>query len=516
MIAAASLFVASCDKSDDPETPQPKIITGSEHLGRGYDASQHYAMEVDVKSPVLDLSLLSKHVDTQKPLFTQTYTTYGSNLTDYVNKLMQKCVLNGKGWGFSASVKESFTDNTTSTLENSFYTSRHTKEMAVYRIFSDVTIEQMKSWRSASFLNNIQNQSAEELVKMYGTHVITGYTLGGTIEISITALNSTVTNEQDFALIANVGYQNVTGKIDGSLDLNKYNKLMSKIENYSIKFLSRGGSSSAVDIQGKDTKYDEWDKSLEEGKNQVLVEFTPGGLIPLSMFVDNPTLAQEIDEVIAQRMKMIDQKSGYLPIQVYLRRIDSSNYKDSNGYCKWKFCTGAKQGQPDLPGQEDVSYIMDTYNIKVANFLPDDYLVTDAGNCTWTGTQPYIDFKDGTIGAHDTDNQKAAVSKGELHTKQFKVHGWEVNTMSVFVDDLVQYNSGSANDEMGSLKVDLAFNPATKTWTYTDGNNNTVEVFDRNIQGAKHDIVLTGYSKRSSHSGESVQFIFEYEWKEWK
>lgn len=519
LMAVAAIMLAGCVKeefSEDPTpAPVPGIVEGMEHLGRGYDASQHYAFEKDIKAPVLDLESLSGCIDTQKPLFTQNYTTYGSDLTKYVNNLVQKCVMNGKGWGFTASVKESFTDNTSSTLENSFYTSRHTKEMIIFRIFSDVTIEQLKSRRSEAFLRNMQTQTAESLVEMYGTHVITGYSLGGTIEISITALNSTLTKEEDFSLIANVGYQNVTGNIDGSLDLKKYDELMSKVDNFSQKFLSRGGSSSAVDVQGKNTKYNEWDKSLDDPQNQVLVEFTQDGLVPLSKFVDDPVLAQEIDAAIDNRMKKIDQKSGYRPIQVYLKKIDSGNYYDSNGYCKWKFWIEAKQGQPDQPGNEDHSYILDTYGMKIPNFLTDDYLVTDAGNCTWDGTRPYIDFKEGKIGAHDVKNQQSAISRGEPHTKEFKVNGWEVNKMSISVNDLVQYNAGSSNDEMGSLKAELSYDPATDAWSYVDGENNTVKVYDRNITGTgiNNEIVLTGYSTKSGHRGEFVRFIFEYEWK---
>ena len=513
LFAAAILMTAGCS---EPEETQPvEVIKGSEHLGRGYDASEHYASEVDIKSPVLDLSSLSKFVDIQKPLVTQTYTTYGSDLTSYVDKMVQKCVLDGKGWGFTASVKESFTENTSTTLENSFYTSRHTKEMVVYRLFSEVTLEQMKSWRSATFLNNIQNKTAESLVNMYGTHVVTGYVLGGTIEISLTALKSSISSVQDFEFMAKMGYQNAIGKVGGSaeLELAKYNEMVSKAENYSQKIIYRGGASGSVSEQGQDTKYAEWDRSLEDPKYQIMVEFTKDGLLPLSLFVDDPALAKEIDAVIAKKMKQIEQKSGYMPVQVYLRRIDSSGYWDSNGFCKWKFTTGAKLNQPNRPGQEQIGYMMDTYGKHGDRFLPDDYLITDAKNSDWTGSIPYIDFKEGVIGAHGTDNQKAAISRGEPRTQELKVHSWDANTLTVFVNDLIQYNAGSSNDDMGSLNVALSFNQADSTWTYNDSGNNPVKVYDRNVRGKNHDITITGYSNKSNHRGEYVKFIFEYEWK---
>ena len=94
LMAVAAIMLAGCSKeefSEDPTpAPVPGIVEGMEHLGRGYDASQHYAFEKDIKAAVLDLKSLSGCIDTQKPLFTQNYTTYGSDLTKYVNNLVQK------------------------------------------------------------------------------------------------------------------------------------------------------------------------------------------------------------------------------------------------------------------------------------------------------------------------------------------------------------------------------------------------------------------------------------------
>lgn len=520
LMAMAAIMMVGCSKEEFSEEPTPTPVSDLEctYLGRGYNSAAHYAVDEDVMSPVLSLDLLAAkgYIDTPiRLLATKSYFTFGKDLAQYESRMSECCSLEGNGWGFKASLKESFSTDAINTKENSFCTARYSKEMVTYRIFTNITVNKLKECLSERFKNDLTSMSVKELLDAYGTHVIVGYTMGGKLEFSISAMNENNVSEDDFKLYASAGYSNKIGGVSGSADIEKYNKFKNEAKNITEIFQCRGGQSGEIKFEGdadaRRAIYNEWDKSLNDKENQVLIQFPSEyrGLIPLNKLIDDPSLSKEVADSINKRlMNPIEQSSGIRKLKIFFKEIDTRGYNDSNGFCRWKF-TMTAQPVPGGVGREQ-SVLFNTYSADVT--VPGGglggELITDSGNCGWSGTRAGIDFKNGRYGAHDQDAQRKALAWGEPVSREYKLYRCEDNTVQLQVKNLLQYNKGTSNDNMADINVNLTCQRNSDCWKYYKGTTE-MSVYDRN--SGENNIELIGSSTK--HSGEYVKFLLELEWK---
>ncbi len=522
IVAVIAITMVGC-KKQEPNSDDEKIVVEDTYkfLGRGYDATAHYAMEADVKAPVLSQTLLDEagYVDkVQTPLVMISYNTFGKNLKEYEDKVSQTLKIGGEGWGFKGSLSDSFTDDAISTEENSFYTSRYSKEMKSYKILSNATTDKLVSCLNSTFKNDISSgkYTAEQIVDMYGTHVIAGFSMGGRLEFCISAMNETNLDEHTFKMMADLGYKNTVGEISGSDEFEKYKKFKTESKNFTEKFYCRGGKSSEIKFEGdesaKKASYNEWDASLDDENNQVLVEFAKDrGLIPLYEFISDATLSAQVKEVVQNRLnEPISQSSGYRKFKLYFKRVDVKHYYDANGYLKWHLTMTV---QPESEKEVCYLYNTETRNVNVpGGGLSNGCLYMDSGDCSSSGTYPGIDFKTGKTGAKNKDEQKEAVSKGEPSTKEFRLNRWTTNNVKIKITNLKQDNFLGGHDRLDDINLTVTCQPGSDTWTYYKGNELT-EVFDRSNTNENTEIFLVGSSKKDNHVGEYAQFILEYEWQ---
>ena len=522
LMAMAAIMMVGCSKEEFSEepTPTPTPVSDLEctYLGRGYNSAAHYAVDEDVMSPVLSLELLAANDYIDDPirlLATKSYFTFGKDLAAYEHNLAQSCSLEGNGWGFKASLKESFSSDAINTKENSFCTARYSKEMVTYRIFTNITVNKLKECLSERFKNDLTSMSVKELLDAYGTHVIVGYTMGGKLEFSISAINETNISEDDFKLYASAGYSNKIGGASGENEIKKYNKFKSEAKNLTEIFQCRGGQSGEVKFEGDNNTrraiYNEWDKSLNDKENQVLIQFPSEyrGLIPLNELIDDPSLSKEVADSISTRLNNpIKQSSGIRKLKIFFKEIDTRGYNDSNGFCRWKF-TMTAQPVPGGEGKEQ-SVLFDTYSkdVTVPGGGMGGELITDAGNCDWDHTRAGINFKKGEYGAHDQDAQRKALAWGEPESREYKLYRCEDNTVQLQVKNLLQYNRSTSNDNMADINVNLTCQRNSDCWKYYKGTKE-MSVYDRN--SGENNIELIGSSTK--HSGEYVKFLLELEWK---
>lgn len=98
--------------------------------------------------------------------------TFGKNLQAYEEKMSQKLSIEGGIWGFSASLNETFTKNAVNTKENSYYSDRYSKEMKLYSIVSNATIDKLINCLNADFKRDGEKSCEIELKLLYLHNII--------------------------------------------------------------------------------------------------------------------------------------------------------------------------------------------------------------------------------------------------------------------------------------------------------------------------------------------------------
>ncbi len=559
VLTVIAVTLVGCKKEPEPRSssdrPEPVYENEFKFLGRGYDALGRYADEADVKAPVLSQIAMLKHgyIDEVKsPLALVSYTTYGKNLSEYETIISQsikpKTDTKFGKWGFKASLKESFTDDAIATKENSYCTMRYSKEMKSYNILSNATPDKLKECLTSTFLYDISCgcYSAEQLVDMYGTHVIAGFSMGGRTEFSISAMNTTNQAESDFKLMAEVGHNAKIGKIKTessvSAEFEKYKKFKTESKNFSEIITCRGGESSKLNFEGADSErkasYSAWDESLNDESKQVLVEFAQnGGLIPLDEFIEDKTLAKSVKDEIQKRLnKPIAQNTAYRDLVVYFEKLDGSHYT-SEPTVGWKLKSHFNEFYFNITVQSDNAltpagepstgavYLYDTrtkdINIRGGE-LDRNYLYVDVGDYPekepGAGSNPVLDFKNGTCGISYQNEQKRQLYRGEPYVT-LKLNRWSDNKVYINVKNLEQQNYfPRTKDNLDSAVVVMTCNPGAEVWTYKAINSaNYKDVYDRESKesGAKNkkEIEILCSSKSSWRRGQYVRFVFEIDWK---
>lgn len=557
VLTIIAMMLVGCKKENvtpapkpGPDDPRPAPVYESEFkfLGRGYDASGRYADEADVKAPVLSQTAMLKHgyIDEVKsPLSLVSYTTYGKDITEYETKISQAIELKtdtkfGK-WGFKASLKESFADNAIATKENSYCTMRYSKEMKSYNILSNATPDKLKECLSSTFLYDIScgKYTAGELVDMYGTHVIAGFSMGGRTEFSISAMNSTDKAESDFKIMAEVGHNAKIGKIKTessvSPEFEQYKKFKTESKNFSERITCRGGESSKLNFEGADAErkasYSAWDESLNDESKQVLVEFAQnGGLIPLYKFIDDKTLAAQVEAVIQDRLdNPVEQNSAYRNLVVYFEKLDGSHYRSRAGV--WGMKDHHHKLYFDMTVQSDNAlthigkpstgavYLYDTRSNDVnirGGELGHDYLFLDYGDVPThdPNGNPVLDFKNGTCGTSYHEDQKKQLEKGEPYVT-LRLNRWSNNEVNINVNKFEEKNEWPvSSDSFENVTVKMTCAAGAEVWAYkATGSANDKYVYDRN-SGHKDNSEIEILCGSKNRSGQYIRFVLEIDWND--
>ncbi|PWG81188.1 MAC/perforin domain-containing protein [Pararcticibacter amylolyticus] len=305
-------------------------------LGYGYDVTGEYAHSLYTKAQVVNiLALMADHptrVDSDKTHYTDGKFTVGSNAYDLTKGLTANVTttfggIGGKGFlGFKQTIKAAFKD--TSSYSEKYVYAHYSRMLARKRVFfTTPTMDILKNYLSESFKEDLKTVSAAELVKRYGTHVLTNIVLGAKLDI----LYQTETTKSDRFKAGSIGLDvNIWSAfhIEGSAHYTQSEN--SENYNQTINYTSRGGENN-LKVEGniflaKGTdvpptiNYSDWEASCSD-RNMTLINFGPNGMLPLWDFIEDPAKKAEVQNYI----------SGYLEAnQVHLiyrtRTIKSSAF----------------------------------------------------------------------------------------------------------------------------------------------------------------------------------------------
>ena len=165
-------------------------------MGRGYDIKGEYAAESSVKQNVLDLDKLNTNnlLYVSKNPRTIIRSINGESKKEISSQYEKKLNITISAQGFGATFKNE--TNKTINEEESYSEGRrycsfsNVQQRAMYKADITPSTPGFFSLLSQSFINALNTQTADQIIKNYGTHVILGMVQGARVTYSMSYLKS--------------------------------------------------------------------------------------------------------------------------------------------------------------------------------------------------------------------------------------------------------------------------------------------------------------------------------------
>ena len=299
-------------------------------LGYGYDITDEYLGEKSTKLRILDVAKFVKdnpdRYDNPFIGIIDQRVFAGEDAISFLKQLITDTNFNnsiasvGKdakadSGFFSATITTGFKSNTKYSYSSkySFAKAEVFKKQRKYLLNSD--IQTLSKYLSLSFTEDLDKYSADKIVEMYGTHVLTNITVGGVYTAYYKSSIIEEDNHIEKTNTVSAGVKFNTSKIGldsngswSSTEITEKNKKNSNWECY-VKCL--GGSTSGTSYtinpnQGTTVTINlgDWTKSVDD-KNSRLVDVDWNATYPIYELISDPIKKQEIKDAV---LRYIDSK----------------------------------------------------------------------------------------------------------------------------------------------------------------------------------------------------------------
>lgn len=417
-----------------------------QYIGYGYNITKGKAIcdpdALNLNSPILDIS--NQDLQNAVKVFNSSKTTYVSNTSSSVSEIAEEygqvmsgnLSLNigaggdsggliGKIGSVNCNIDASFNTN-----KNSSWTATHSEEYSYYSIIAtnkpvilQMDNSDLKSYLSEQFkkdLANVHNEaSAKLLYEKYGTHLLTGYTLGGIFEMTnyyATDSSSYVRqSEMSFSAQVNAGIsymQSVNADVNAGFSFTENYGLMDNnshaVNNY--KCTTYGGyvfPGLTIDqafsyyetLTEAGYMYKIWTDSINNGKNLVIVDIPQSSkmvplwdLVPYSNEYDSNLRTYLIDSYIKICADSYDAYG-----EKY-RDVHALDMPDEDFNIDYAFTEYGYQYYTPLKDFEGSGNYVSSYmsasdqNNSVANIAPGSIISLDYDEGEFVGAQTYWSF----------------------------------------------------------------------------------------------------------------------------
>lgn len=298
-------------------------IDDYKYLGKGYDASGEFATDSYVKAQLLDWNLLVDNgyiADIIVASSTYEHRVYQKTLQEFQKELNHKAGISMNYGGFSAAVQGSYSTKTLTSQENQFASFRHITQKQVVKLGEHLDASDLKkclSETAAAELNG-SAMSAEQIVQKYGTHLIAGFVLGGSLDYTMTADASSLSKEVDWGVAVEAGYQSKSAGVKGNYSYDQYESMKNESTNFEEKLVARGGDSQLASLLGTEQTRAEWLNSLSDPQKWVMVDYAGRMLIPIWEFADAAARKTAIEAAALAHIQksLIPQTSSHKTLQL--------------------------------------------------------------------------------------------------------------------------------------------------------------------------------------------------------
>lgn len=336
-----SLFLLSCENQDayfgkdlsQPEN-QKELKSGGDGiydiLGYGYDCTESYFLgTIHSRLPVIDATAYKNagniiYTDevpndiTTKEKWGSSFSEFQKDITTDAKVTITELPVLEKL--FSGYLKTVFTSSNKMTNSTCFYEFDAKKVTRKVR-FDQTEPSNFKNYLNSTFKYDVQTKSGIELVRKYGTHVLTDILLGGSSRVLFTAKLTGSTQINSFKLESELTYKAV--KLNGGTD-NKTTTISNHKDMYAYVWVMGGNKALEAgkltfnpfdnSMSNLTFSYTDWLNSVDKTREQLIGISNPYTKIhPLSEYIfDNPTKKKEVENAIIQYANEKELKPSFV------------------------------------------------------------------------------------------------------------------------------------------------------------------------------------------------------------
>ena len=303
-------------------------------LGYGYDITKEYLHPMSVCNPVLDIEKYKQdygeRLVTGTPSFGGDQMYYGYSAFDYLKDMTKetKASLQVSDTAKQAAYSGSIAGGTYFKSAYSYSSKYSFASIDAVRKLKYIRINDEKSrlmnYLSSSFKEDLNRLPAEKLVKRYGTHVLTNFTIGGRYKllfrsvITNTTENSVKRKTIASGLKALVGDIGIGVNFDRNVETSETLTRENKHRMLYVLFYGGTGTSLVYDLEkGLPTRIDiqHWESTVNL-TNANLTDINWEETYPIYEFIQDPQKRAEVknavDQYIAgQQIKVLELRPMY-------------------------------------------------------------------------------------------------------------------------------------------------------------------------------------------------------------
>lgn len=301
-------------------------------IGRGYDVTQYYADNRSVKQSVINVQAIidnNLNLLSTTPLQSGTYRSeYSENSVGLSQKLSTKAGLDSlklfKGTvSVSANYENSssFSFNAKKILFNLGV--KHSRKTIDFNI---IDTSELFPYLDPLFLSRINTATPQQLVQLYGSHVLAAIEVGGVIEVHFSGETKNEDREESAKRALNVS---ATKLFNFSIDDEYATTTTFSSTNNQLRYQFRGGNigisplnTVSVDGTVSPINVSSWASGLADESNYVLIDFPKTSskpLIPIYEFISDPVKKAAVKNYVDQYLSnnYVNQFHTPDPVQVY-------------------------------------------------------------------------------------------------------------------------------------------------------------------------------------------------------
>lgn len=336
-LALLLVLCYSCNEMEDwPTSTLPDDTTTRsagdgiyDVLGYGYDITEEYMGENSTRAYVLDVAAFHKDnpgrfdnpfvgVIDQKVYAGEDYYSYSKEVASKSNfkGSIGSVGIEAKDSGFfSGSLNTGFKSNTKFKYSSkySFASAELVKKQRKYYLNTD--LETLKKYLSATFLADLERYSADQIVKIYGTHVLTNVIVGGRYvayyKSSIIDTNNRIEKKKSVTAGVKFNMSKIGLDINGSWNRTEIIEQNWKNSTWECNIKCTGGSTSGTTITITSSQpptftinLGDWTKSVDD-QHSKLVDVDWDATYPIYDLISNPIKKQQIKDAV---LRYIDSK----------------------------------------------------------------------------------------------------------------------------------------------------------------------------------------------------------------
>lgn len=296
-------------------------------LGYGYDVTEEYMGESSTKSKVLDVAAFDRENPNrfENPfLGTIDQRIYaGEDASSFLNEVSTNSNFSGSVGSvgieanssdfFSGTISGGFKSNTKYSYSSKYSFARAEVFKKQRKLYLNTDLKTLRKYLSPTFLEDLNKYSADKIVEIYGTHVLTNVIIGGKYIAYYKSVITETTDRSEKTKVVSAGAKFNLSEIgldaNGTWSSTEITEVSRKNSNWKCFIKSIGGSTSGTSMtlspsQGPTFTINlgDWTKSIDD-QHANLIDVDWNSTYPIYELISDPVKKQQIKDAVLRYIK---------------------------------------------------------------------------------------------------------------------------------------------------------------------------------------------------------------------